>query len=128
MEIVHKPVLLRETLEFLSPVGEPFEKNAFMVDSTLGEGGHSEAFLSRFENLHIIGLDADPKIQARAKERLMPFGNRMSFHQAGSTIFMQIIQIHCRSPILYCSILEFQCSITNGRAEVFRSDTTSLLI
>ena len=81
LEIVHKPVLLRETLEFLSPVGEPFEKNAFMVDSTLGEGGHSEAFLSRFENLRIIGLDADPKIQARAKERLMPFGNRMSFHQ-----------------------------------------------
>ena len=81
MEIVHKPVLLRETLEFLSPIGEPFEKNAFMVDSTLGEGGHSEAFLSRFENLRIIGLDADPKIQARAKQRLMPFGNRMSFHQ-----------------------------------------------
>ena len=59
LEIVHKPVLLRETLEFLSPIGEPFEKNAFMVDSTLGEGGHSEAFLSRFENLRIIGLDAD---------------------------------------------------------------------
>ncbi|MBO4508734.1 MAG: 16S rRNA (cytosine(1402)-N(4))-methyltransferase RsmH [Spirochaetaceae bacterium] len=81
LEIVHTPVLLHETLEYLSPVGEPYADDAFMVDSTLGEGGHSEAFLKRFENLRIIGLDADPKIQARAKQRLMPFGNRMSFHQ-----------------------------------------------
>ena len=81
MEIVHTPVLLRETLDLLSPEGEAFENNAFMVDSTLGEGGHSEAFLTRFKNLRIIGLDADPKIQARARERLMPFGDRMSFHQ-----------------------------------------------
>ena len=80
MEIIHTPVLLQETLKYLSPVGEPFEKNCFMVDSTLGEGGHSEAFLSSFENLRIIGLDADCKIQARAKERLAPFGNRMNFY------------------------------------------------
>ena len=80
MEIIHTPVLLQETLKYLSPVGEPFEKNCFMVDSTLGEGGHSEAFLNSFENLRIIGLDADCKIQARAKERLAPFGNRMNFY------------------------------------------------
>lgn len=81
MEIVHTPVLLQETLEYLSPAGEVYENNCFMVDSTLGEGGHSEAFLTRFENLHVIGLDADPKIQARAKERLAPFGTRMNFYQ-----------------------------------------------
>lgn len=80
MEIVHTPVLLQECLEYLSPVGEPFEKSAFMVDSTLGEGGHSEAFLKQFSNLRIIGLDADQNIQARAKERLAPFGDRMKFH------------------------------------------------
>ena len=80
MEIIHTPVLLQETLKYLSPVGEPFEKNCFMVDSTLGEGGHSEAFLSSFENLRIIGLDADCKIQARAKERLASFGGRMNFY------------------------------------------------
>ena len=59
MEIIHTPVLLQETLKYLSPVGEPFENDCFMVDSTLGEGGHSEAFLSSFKNLRIIGLDAD---------------------------------------------------------------------
>ena len=80
MEIIHTSVLLNETLEWLSPENESFSNNAFMVDSTLGEGGHSFAFLNRYKNLQIIGLDADQKIQARAKERLSCFGNRMNFH------------------------------------------------
>ncbi|MCM1407444.1 MAG: 16S rRNA (cytosine(1402)-N(4))-methyltransferase RsmH [Treponema brennaborense] len=80
MEIVHTPVLLQECLRFLTPVGEPYEKNAFMVDSTLGEGGHSEAFLSQFNALRVIGVDADAEIQARAKERLARFGDRMAFY------------------------------------------------
>ena len=79
MEIVHTPVLLQECLEYLSPAGETFEKNALMIDSTLGEGGHSNAFLSKFPGLHIIGLDADKTIQARARERLSVYGNRMNF-------------------------------------------------
>ena len=80
MEIIHTSVLLNETLEWLSPENESFADNAFMVDSTLGEGGHSFAFLNRYKNLRIIGLDADQKIQARARERLSCFGDRMNFH------------------------------------------------
>ncbi len=79
VEIVHTPVLLNECLEYLSPVGETFEKNAFMIDSTLGEGGHSNAFLSKFPNLHILGLDRDKDIQLRARERLSVYGGRMEF-------------------------------------------------
>ena len=79
MEIVHTPVLFNECLEYLSPVGETFEKNAFMIDSTLGEGGHSNAFLSKFPNLHILGLDRDKDIQLRARERLSVYGGRMEF-------------------------------------------------
>ncbi|MBE6361966.1 MAG: 16S rRNA (cytosine(1402)-N(4))-methyltransferase RsmH [Treponema bryantii] len=79
MEIVHTPVLLNECLDYLSPIGESFEKNALMIDSTLGEGGHSFNFLSKFENLKIIGLDADKVIQAKARERLACFGQRMNF-------------------------------------------------
>lgn len=79
MEIVHTPVLLRECLDFLSPVGEPYEKNAFMIDSTLGEGGHTNAFLSKYLELKICGVDADSVIQKRAKERLSCFGDRIRF-------------------------------------------------
>lgn len=79
MEIVHTPVLLNECLDYLSPIGESFERNALMIDSTLGEGGHSFNFLSKFENLKIVGLDADKVIQAKARERLSCFGQRMNF-------------------------------------------------
>ena len=80
MEIVHTPVLLNECLELLSPVGEPFEKNSLMVDSTLGEGGHTYNFLKNYPSLSVIGLDADAVIQARAKERLSEFGERVHFY------------------------------------------------
>lgn len=79
MEIVHKPVLLNECLEYLSPVGETYENHATMIDSTLGEGGHTFNFLSKYNSLNIIGLDADSVIQAKAKERLSVFGNRIHF-------------------------------------------------
>ena len=78
--VVHTPVLLAECLEYLSPGGETYGAAPLMVDSTLGEGGHAEAFLTRFSNLRIVGVDIDPEIQARAKMRLDSFGARMTFH------------------------------------------------
>lgn len=80
MEIIHTPVLLEECLTYLSPIGESFEQNAFMIDSTLGEGGHSNSFLSKFPTLNVLGLDADSVIQAKAKERLSVYGDRMHFY------------------------------------------------
>ena len=80
MEVVHTPVLLNECLDLLSPLGERYENQAVMVDSTLGEGGHTFNFLSKYPNLSVIGVDADPVIQARAKERLASFGERVHFY------------------------------------------------
>ena len=80
MKIVHTPVLLNECLEWLSPVGESYENHAVMVDSTLGEGGHTYNFLSKYPNLSVIGVDADSVIQAKARERLAVFGDRIHFY------------------------------------------------
>lgn len=79
MEIVHTPVLLKECLNYLSPEGESYGENPLMIDSTLGEGGHTYNFLSKYNNLSVIGLDADKVIQAKAKERLNEFGDRVHF-------------------------------------------------
>ncbi|MDR0690250.1 MAG: 16S rRNA (cytosine(1402)-N(4))-methyltransferase RsmH [Spirochaetaceae bacterium] len=83
MEIVHTPVLLEETIQYLGPrsAGE------LMVDATLGEGGHSYAFLSRFPGLRIIGIDADGEIQGIARERLKEFGDRIHFYTGWSQEF-----------------------------------------
>jgi 16S rRNA (cytosine1402-N4)-methyltransferase len=83
MEIVHTPVLLEETLEYLAPR----KKAELMVDATMGEGGHSYAFLSRFPDLKVIGIDTDSAIQAVAKERLAQFGDRAHFYAGWSQAF-----------------------------------------
>ena len=100
MKIVHTPVLLNECLEFLSPVGESFEKDALMIDSTLGEGGHSFNFLSKYKNLKIIGLDADSNIQAKAKVRLAEFGERMNFYNGWFNDFYKNYPEDSRKPNL----------------------------
>ncbi len=85
MEVVHKPVLLEECLNFL----KPFESDNLFVDGTLGEGGHSEAFLNRYPQLTVIGIDADSKIQGVAKQRLASFGERIRFVNSWSDDFFE---------------------------------------
>ncbi len=124
LEIVHTPVLLKETLEYLSPEGENYGKNVLMIDSTLGEGGHSFAFLSKFPELHITGLDADKNIQARARERLAPFGSRMNFFNGWFNDFYENYDMDGERP----SLILFDLGISvyhyekSGRGFSFRYD------
>ena len=85
MEIIHTSVLLQECLSLLAPE----KPGALMVDGTLGEGGHTEAFLTAFSDLRVIGIDADVRIQARARERLAPFGERVCFYPGWSDVFFE---------------------------------------
>ncbi|MGL1894330.1 MAG: 16S rRNA (cytosine(1402)-N(4))-methyltransferase RsmH [Spirochaetaceae bacterium] len=85
MDIVHYSVLKEEVCDFLKPeVG-----NELIVDGTMGEGGHSEMFLSRFPDIKVIGIDADKVIQKVAKERLSVFGNRVSFEHTWFNEFFE---------------------------------------
>ena len=72
---LHTPVLLARTVELLAPaLGAP---GAVLVDATLGLGGHAEAFLSRFPELVLVGIDRDQEALGLAGERLSPFGTRV---------------------------------------------------
>ena len=124
MEIVHTPVLLQECLKWLSPAGEPFEQNALMVDSTLGEGGHTEAFLAAFPALRVIGVDADGMIQSRARRRLEPFGERVRFYHGWFNDFYHDFPAGAERP----NLLLFDLGISvyhyekSGRGFSFRHD------
>ncbi|MFP3043523.1 16S rRNA (cytosine(1402)-N(4))-methyltransferase RsmH [Treponema primitia] len=83
MTITHTPVLLEETVQYLAPRRD----GELMADATLGEGGHSYAFLSRFPSLRIVGIDADRDIQEKARERLEEFGDRIHFYNGWSHDF-----------------------------------------
>ncbi|MDR0290098.1 MAG: 16S rRNA (cytosine(1402)-N(4))-methyltransferase, partial [Treponema sp.] len=94
LEIVHTPVLLEETMQFLAPRG----RGETMIDATMGEGGHSYAFASRFPDLSIVGIDADPSIQAVARERLAEFGNRVLFFPGWSQDFFAAYPAGLKKP------------------------------
>ena len=47
-----------------------------MIDLTVGEGGHAEAFLLRYPDLALIGVDADSSILEVARQRLAVFASR----------------------------------------------------
>jgi len=77
---LHDPVLLERAIELLAPA---FEIDApVFVDCTLGLGGHSEAFLDRFPNLTLVGIDRDPTALKLAGERLARFGDRVNLVHA----------------------------------------------
>lgn len=72
---IHTPVKLERTVELLTPaLGRP---GAVLVDATLGMGGHAEAFLARFPELVLVGLDRDTDAIAIARERLAGYGDRV---------------------------------------------------
>ncbi|MDH6237229.1 16S rRNA (cytosine(1402)-N(4))-methyltransferase RsmH [Cryobacterium sp. CG_9.6] len=72
---IHTPVLLERCIELLAPALTA--PGAVLVDATLGMAGHAEAFLQRFPDLTLVGLDRDLDALAIARERLAPFGDRV---------------------------------------------------
>ncbi|HSE70832.1 MAG TPA: 16S rRNA (cytosine(1402)-N(4))-methyltransferase RsmH [Nocardioidaceae bacterium] len=76
----HVPVLLDRVVALVAPsLAEP---GATMVDATLGLGGHTEAVLTRFPQAHVIGVDRDTHALDRSRQRLEPFGDRVTFAHA----------------------------------------------
>jgi 16S rRNA (cytosine1402-N4)-methyltransferase len=70
--VVHKPVLLRETIDLLAP-----RPGGVYVDGTLGAGGHAAEILKRSAPDGIlIGLDQDPEAVKRCKASLAEYGAR----------------------------------------------------
>ena len=61
-----------EVLSFLNPG----DREALLVDCTLGEGGHTSLLLEKYAGLKVIGLDRDIRIMEKAKVRMAPYGDR----------------------------------------------------
>ena len=83
MEIIHIPVMLNESLEYLN-----IKPGDAVVDCTIGEGGHSVEILKRIgKNGLLIGIDKDEEALKRAKERLSFIGdNFILIHESFANI------------------------------------------
>jgi 16S rRNA (cytosine1402-N4)-methyltransferase len=71
-------VLVDEVVFLLRPRDE-----GWVIDATVGMGGHAEAILSAAGgSVRLLGLDADPVALSQARERLAPFGDRVTLAHA----------------------------------------------
>jgi len=67
----HRPVLLREVLDYLRP-----EPGDTFLDCTIGGGGHARAFLQA--GAEVIGVDQDPDAIAESMASLADFASRLT--------------------------------------------------
>lgn len=65
--------MLERCVELLAPVAT---SESFIIDCTLGLGGHSAALLQRLPHVTVLGIDRDPAALQRASARLAEFGSR----------------------------------------------------
>jgi 16S rRNA (cytosine1402-N4)-methyltransferase len=79
---VHVPVLLGEVLEALRGSRTPAELEGWIIDGTVGAGGHARALLECFPRVRLFGLDQDPEVLAHARASLADFGPRVVLHRA----------------------------------------------
>lgn len=72
----HEPVMRDQIVDAFSAVPA-----GYVLDATLGGGGHSEAILESRDDLRILGLDRDPAALTAATARLLRFGDRVRTHR-----------------------------------------------
>jgi 16S rRNA (cytosine1402-N4)-methyltransferase len=91
---VHRSVLLRESLEFLS-----VRPDGRYIDATLGGGGHAEAILKLLGQGprgqgKLLGIDRDPLALAQTEARLHGFRDRLILMKGD---FAEIDSLHAAS-------------------------------
>jgi 16S rRNA (cytosine1402-N4)-methyltransferase len=77
---VHDAVLSREVLSVFA--GTLNGEGCWLVDGTVGAGGHSKALLEAYPKLRILAVDHDPDSLVEAASVLEPFGDRVRLRRA----------------------------------------------
>jgi 16S rRNA (cytosine1402-N4)-methyltransferase len=114
-------VLVDEVAFLLRPRGE-----GWVIDATVGMGGHAEAILSHnAPSVRLLGLDVDREALARASARLAPFGDRVrlahaSFRDLAGAAAAEAIH-GARSILLDLGVSSWQLE-QSGRGFSFQGD------
>jgi 16S rRNA (cytosine1402-N4)-methyltransferase len=83
-------VLLDEVLFLLRP-----RRGGWVIDGTVGMGGHAEAMLERtLDDVRLLGIDCDPDALARAGARLARFGARVVLRRGNFRDLVGVAHAH----------------------------------
>lgn len=74
MQFVHKPVMPGECMEGLN-----VKPGGIYVDATTGGAGHSSLIAAKLKEGRLICFDKDAEALAAAKEKLAPYGDKITF-------------------------------------------------
>ena len=72
--LVHKPVLLNESINFLTN-----KKNTIFIDGTFGDGGHTRALLEKNKTCKVYAIDRDPNVKENARFFQKKYNKRFKF-------------------------------------------------
>ncbi len=121
MNIPHIPVLLTQTLQAFQNIDE-----GYIVDCTLGYGGHSEALLEQNARIKIIGCDQDEEALAFSQKRLERFGERVVFeHGNFSTVIAKYAHLPIRGILADIGVSSLQLD-KKERGFAFDSDVLDM--
>ncbi|PYN41127.1 MAG: 16S rRNA (cytosine(1402)-N(4))-methyltransferase [Candidatus Rokuibacteriota bacterium] len=114
-------MLADEVAFLLRPRGE-----GWVIDATVGMGGHAEAILSASDaSVRLLGLDVDPEALARAGARLASFGDRVRLVRSSFRDLAQAAGAHgidsTRSILLDLGVSSWQLE-QSGRGFSFQGD------
>ena len=89
MGSLHRPVMVREVIEYLEPKG-----GGVYFDGTVGNGGHAEAILDATlgADSTVIGVDIDPEAADKARSRLSRYGKRVKVYHRSYTEIDEVIE------------------------------------
>ena len=87
MEYLHKPVLLKESIEALN-----IRPDGIYVDGTLGRAGHSKEIAQRLTTGRLICIDRDGAAIDAAKERLAPWLGRVTLVRGNFSELAEILR------------------------------------
>ena len=90
MEYLHKPVLLKESIEALN-----IRPDGIYVDGTLGRAGHSREIAQRLTTGRLICIDRDGAAIDAAKERLAPWLGQVTLVRGNFSELAEILR-DCR--------------------------------
>jgi 16S rRNA (cytosine1402-N4)-methyltransferase len=71
-EFEHEPVMRHEVVDAFASVPP-----GWLLDATVGGGGHAAALLDAHQHLQVLGIDRDPAAIAAATEQLSRYGARV---------------------------------------------------
>jgi 16S rRNA (cytosine1402-N4)-methyltransferase len=120
-------------LDEVKAVFEPI-KDGYLIDCTMGYGGHSHALLSQNNSLRVIGCDRDEEAVEFSKKRLKEFGERVTIeHKNFSSIVGKYEHLPIHGILADIGVSSLQLD-SNGRGFGFdsltldmRMDTTQTL-